>query len=189
MSVAGRDIVIQEYRQNVVTRIDYIHLLRQYAIQHYFNGEPNLQEDYNPDTGKPIVGLDRSHHYNHSGFIDLIITGLAGLRPREDDTLEINPLVSSDGSMPSFCLQDVPYHGHSVTILWDEDGKRNGQCAGLSVFVDSKRRSGPAPLGRALIPLGKPRIEKPTIQMNWAVNVYRQGYPAPSASGDPENIR
>ena len=43
--------------QNVVGADDYVRLLQQYAQQHYLNGQPDLQEDYNPDTGDVIVGL------------------------------------------------------------------------------------------------------------------------------------
>ena len=33
---------------------------------------------------------ERSRYYNHSTFNDLIITGLIGLRPRLDNTIEVN---------------------------------------------------------------------------------------------------
>ena len=183
----GMANLLDYYNQSAITRGDYVHLLKQYAAQHYLNGVPNLQEDYNADTGKPIVGLDRSHHYNHSGFADLIITGLAGIRPRADEVLEVNPLVPSDGSIPYLCLDNVPYHGRNVTVLWDVDGKRYGQGAGLSVFVDGKRRSGPSPLGRVLVPIGKPKLGKLDTSLNVAVNVYRKGFPTPSASNDPDH--
>jgi len=176
--------LLNDYRQDAVTAKDYIHLLHQYAEQHFLEGVPNLQEDYNPDTGKPIVGLDRSHHYNHSGFNDLVITGLAGLRPRADDVLEINPLVPSDGSLPYFSITGIPYHGREVTVVWDVDGKRYGVGAGLSVYVDGKRRSGPSPLGRRLIPIGKSKVGQNHSAFNLAVNVYKHGFPSPSASTD-----
>jgi len=181
----GMANLLNNYHQRVVSRTDYLKLLRQYAKQHYLGHEPNLQEDYNPDTGLPIVGLDRSHHYNHSGFCDLVITGLAGLRPRADDILEINPLIPEDGSLQYFCLEDVPYHGHNVTVLWDGDGKRYGQGAGLSVFVDGRRSAGPALHGKLLIPIGKPKVVHQKSSIDLAVNIYRYGYPAPSASSDP----
>ena len=182
----GMANLLNDYSQNVVSRTDYLKLLTQYAHQHYLKGRPNLQEDYNPDTGKPIVGLDRSHHYNHSGFTDLVITGLAGLRPRADDVLEVNPLIPPDGSFPYFCLENIPYHGRSVTIRWDWDGKRYRAGAGLSVYVDGRRRYGPKSLSRVLIPIGKPKLDRSSSPLDKAVNIYRQGFPSPTASSDPE---
>ncbi|RYG41773.1 glycogen debranching protein, partial [bacterium] len=173
-------------RQTEVNRGHYLSLLRQYSQQHYLNGEPNLQEDYHPDTGKPIVGLDRSHHYNHSGYTDLVVTGLCGLRPRADDVLEVNPLLPDAGTIPYFCLQDVPYHGHRVTILWDADGTRYDQGTGLSVFVDGKRSAGPQPLGKIEVPLPKAKVRRGAKTLNTAVNVYREGFPSVSASADPD---
>jgi hypothetical protein len=33
-------------------------------------------------------------------------------------------------------LDDVPYHGHRLTVLWDRDGSRYGRGQGLMVLVD-----------------------------------------------------
>ena len=76
--------------------------------------------------------------YNHSSYCDLIITGLVGLRPREDDIIEVNPLVPAD-RWDWFCLDNVPYHGKTLTILWDKTGDRYGMGQGFRVFVDGKQ--------------------------------------------------
>jgi hypothetical protein len=143
--------LLDDYPPSVVTKADYLHLFRQYTHQHFLTPNyPDLQEDYNPDTGQPIVGLSRSHHYNHSTYVDLIISGLIGLRPRADDLLEIDPLVPVGGNRPVryFALQNVAYHGHRIGIFYDADGKRYRIGSGLSVFVDGIRRFGPKPLQR-----------------------------------------
>lgn len=116
---------------------DHTRLLKQYAAQHYnpdHNNILDIEENYDPDTGRPIVGLGRSHHYFHSGFIDLVLNGLVGIRPREDDVLEINPLVDT-GAISFFRVENVLYHGHDVTVQWDATGDKYGQ-AGLRVEVD-----------------------------------------------------
>lgn len=182
----GMANVLNGYKSHAVSPSDYIGLLRQYAQQHYLNGKPNLQEDYNPDTGKPIVGLDRSHHYNHSGFVDLIITGLCGLRPRSDQTLEINPIGLKESEIGSFCLENVPYHGNLVTIVWDVDGKKYGQGAGLSVFVNGMAKFKAAPLGKSVSQISLGKTKAMAKQIDLALNIYRTGYPIPSASSDPE---
>jgi len=46
--------LINDYTQDVVHADDYVRLLKQYTQQHFLDGRPNLQEDYNPDTGKPL---------------------------------------------------------------------------------------------------------------------------------------
>ena len=88
-------------------------------------------------TGKWIVDLPRSVDYNHSGFCDPVITGLVGLRPRPDDTVEVNPLVPA-GKWDWFCLDGVPYHGRSLTILYDKAGDRYRRGKGLHVLADGK---------------------------------------------------
>jgi hypothetical protein len=180
--LTGLANLLNDYHQSVITKTDYLRLLRQYAAQHYTNGKLNLEEDYNPDTGGPIVGLDRSPHYNHSGFADLIVTGLVGLRPSEGQDLVVNPLVPSAKAMPYFCLENVPYHGHDITVLWDADGSRYHRGAGLSVYVDGVKRARLGKLGRVLAHVGKPRLVKQDPNPDLTVNVARVGLPAPSAS-------
>ena len=63
---------------------------------------------------------ERSRYYNHSTFNDLMITGLIGLRPRMDNTVEVNPLIP-EGKWDYFCLDNVLYHGRNLTILWDKE--------------------------------------------------------------------
>ena len=80
-----------------------------------------------------------------------MITGLCGLRPRQDNTLEINPLLPAD-KWAYFCLDNVLYHGHNITILWDKDGSRYHAGKGLRVYVDGKLRGQRENLGRLLVP-------------------------------------
>jgi hypothetical protein len=147
-----------------------------------------LQEDYNPDTGKVIVGLARSHHYNHSGYDDLIITGLAGLRPRADDVLEVNPLIPTGpraaNPIQYFCLENVPYHGQSVTILYDRDGKRYHKGTGLSVYVNGRQVVSPSALGRKTVTIPPPVIAQIARPIDLAVNLTQKGYPMPDASAN-----
>jgi hypothetical protein len=178
--------LLNDDKQQAVTRADYIRLLRQYAHLHYQNGRPDLEEDYDPATGKPIVGLKRSHHYFHSGFDDLVITGLAGIRPREDDVLEVNPLIPADPADPQylryFALQNVPYHGHLVGVVFDADGSRYGLGAGLHVVVDGKvAASSPKP-ARLLVPLenNAPAPAEPRIDLAMALTP--SGFPHANAS-------
>ena len=181
--------LINSYRHCPLDRGDYLRLLRQYAQQHYLDGKLNLQEDYHPETGKPIVGLDRSHHYNHSGFTDLIITGLCGLRPRADNTLEVNPLVAMDSDIRSFCLENVPYHGNLVTIVWDADGTKYNRGKGLAVFVNGVGTIGPNPIGRVTCPISPIKTKTPKKALDSSLNIYRNGFPSLTVSSDPANTK
>jgi hypothetical protein len=152
--------VLEDYPAAGVTRNDYLRLLRQYTHQHFLSpGHPDIEENYNPDTGAPIVGLPRSHHYEHSTYVDLILSGLLGIRPRSDDVLEIDPLIPlrrSGEEMPIryFALRGLKYHGHDVEVYFDADGSRYSLGPGITVFVDGKLATRSAMSDRLQIKLG-----------------------------------
>ena len=66
-----------------------------------------------------------------------MITGICGLRPQEDGSIVVNPLLPQD-KWDYFCLDGVSYRGHILTILWDKDGQRYHQGTGLTLMVDGK---------------------------------------------------
>jgi hypothetical protein len=89
-------------------------------------------------TGYWLKGdQERSRYYNHSTFNDLIITGLVGLRPRADNTIEVHPLLP-DGKWDWFCLDNILYHGKIITVIWDKTGTKYKRGKGLSVWVNGK---------------------------------------------------
>jgi hypothetical protein len=100
-----------------------------------------------PDLEKRKGGKHRGKDYNHSSFNDLIITGLVGLRPRADDTVEVHPLLPAN-TWDYFCLDHVPYHGKNLTIIWDKTGKKYGRGAGLTVLANGKKIAHSASLSR-----------------------------------------
>lgn len=85
----------------------------------------------------PKGDQERSRYYNHSAFNDLTITGLIGLCPRLDDTVEAGPLVPVD-KWDWFCLDNVLYHGHSLTVLWDKNDDHYHYGKGLRIFMNGK---------------------------------------------------
>jgi hypothetical protein len=183
--------LLNNYHQDVVNASDYLTLLRQYAKQHYLpDGRLNLVENYDPNLGGPIVHFYWSNHYNHSTFNNLIVTGLCGLRPAEGDSLVVNPLI--DDSIEYFMLQDVPYHGHRVTAVFDRYGKHYNFGSGLTLFVDGKSVPGRSTQRGTFFPIGTPMpspvansMENPAVAVsmeNLALNIVRKGYPVPSSS-------
>ena len=131
--------VLRNYHQSFVTDRDYFEAFLTYARSHRFDGKPYIGEYLDETTGHWLKGRqERSRYYNHSTFADLLITGVVGLRPRADDTVEVHPLLPSD-SWNWFCLDGLRYHGHNLTILWDKDGSRYGRGAGLTIFANGNR--------------------------------------------------
>lgn len=173
---------LNNYDQRIVTSSDYIKILRLYTQQHYLpNGKINLVENYDPNLGGPIVYYYWSNHYNHSSYNNLVITGLCGIRPSESDTLVINPLI--DNSIEYFCLDDVLYHGHKLTVVFDRSGARYKMGKGLSALVDGKKTELFKVGNKQAIVVGSPIVKYSSKQpVDHALNIEYKGYPVPFAS-------
>jgi len=134
----------------VVSATDYFRLLNAYTrSQHIRTSDgkliPWIDENLNPDSGEWIARNilisrrqpppNRGRYYNHSGYADLIITGLLGLRPSATNDLVIRPLVPP-GTWDYFALDGLPYHGHLLAIIYDRKGEHYHRGAGLTILSD-----------------------------------------------------
>jgi hypothetical protein len=131
--------LLQNYDQSVISKNDYQAMLNTYSLSHRKDGKPYLAEALHPATGS-FEGHDaynHSEHYFHSGFCDLVITGLVDLKPRPDNVIEIHPLAND--AWGYFALDDLNYHGQRVSIIWARDGSRYGKGAGLQILVKAHR--------------------------------------------------
>ena len=181
-ALTGMANLLQDSHQHIVTKDDYLRLLRQYTRLHGDSARVDLQEDYNPDTGKPIVGLPRSHHYNHSTYNDLILSGLVGIRPHTEDILELNPLLPDTAStelpIRYFALLDLRYHDRNISLIYDAEGTHYHSGSGLSVFASGNRIYGPAPLKHislSLVEVPKQNYNvAPGLPVDLAVNVWER---------------
>lgn len=190
-ALLGLANLLDTYNQTFISKTDYLNELRRYTKLHYNDGKLDLEEDYEPDKPGPIVGLPRSHHYFHSGYNDLIISGLVGIRPQADDTLVVNPMLPADSDISYFRLQDVAYHGHTLAVQWDADGSHYGQGAGLKVYVDGDEAASAAGLERVTASVS--RASATTIDRSRiakSVQLVRGQYPIGSAStgNETENV-
>lgn len=135
---------------------EFMQLLLTYAYSHRdTDGTPYLDENMDPDTGiwlaREIMrgwnpsdtGPARGRHYNHSSFIDLVMTGICGIRPAAGERLVIHPLGTS---LDWFSARDVHYHGHRLDIRWDK-------TVGLEVCVDETRTYTCGPEGEVRLEL------------------------------------
>lgn len=149
-TLTGLANVLRGPSQSFVSRRDFFEQLLRYADSHQQDGQAYLGEYHDETTGQWLITgpkAERSRYYNHSTFADLVIGGLLGLVPREDDVIEVDPLLPAD-AWDWFCLDGVRYHGHDVTIIWDRTGERYGRGAGLAVWVDGREAARRADLGR-----------------------------------------
>ncbi|MBE0535621.1 MAG: hypothetical protein IH624_08115 [Phycisphaerae bacterium] len=169
--------LLNNYDQGVVSAADYFSLLKTYTAAHRLRRDdgrvvPWIDENLNPRTGDWISrtrlrtwrngtwdpgkgGKERGKDYNHSTYCDLVITGLIGLRPRPDDQLEVNPLLPPD-VWDWFCLDNVPYHGRTVTILWDRTGEKYHRGPGLRIFANGQQIARAETLTRLIATLPPP---------------------------------
>ncbi len=153
MTLVGLANLLNNQEQSYVTKNDYLTVLETFAQSHYRTNEqgirvPWIDENLNPFTGDWIARTllkqrnqkpdERGKDYNHSSFCDLVITGLIGIRPQEGNKLEVNPLVP-EGKWEYFCLENVPYHGKMISVVYDKTGEKYNHGAGLSVFVDGEK--------------------------------------------------
>lgn len=149
--------LLNNYSQSYVTADDYMTILRQYSVSHQLKKEngtciPWIDENLNPYTGDWISrtrlkdwnngtwdqskgGEERGKDYNHSSFCDLIISGLIGIRPQMNDVLLVNPLIP-EGMWDYFCLDNLLYKSHKITVLYDRFGTRYKKGKGFMIYVD-----------------------------------------------------
>ena len=149
---------LNNYSNNkTVTKNDYFDLLLQYSKQHKLKNENGetinwIDENINPFTGDWISrtrlknwdgkgwsdekgGVERGKDYNHSGFTDLILTDLIGIKPKLNSTIEINPLVPNNWEW--FAVDNIYYQGKKFSLIWDKTGKRYSRGKGLMLFREN----------------------------------------------------
>jgi hypothetical protein len=129
---------LRDYRSSVVTQREYFDAFLTYTHSQHADGKPYIGEYLDETTGQWINGkAGRSRYYNHSTYADLLITGVAGLRPRADRVVDVWPLLP-DATWPWFCLDGVKYHGQMLTVIWDQDGTHYHRGPGLRVLANGK---------------------------------------------------
>jgi len=149
---------LNNYSNNkTVTNNNYYDLLLQYSKQHKLKNNKGeiinwIDENINPFTGDWISrtrlknwdnkgwsdekgGIERGKDYNHSGFTDLILSDLIGIKPKLNNTIEIKPLVPDDWEW--FAVDNIYYQDKKFSLIWDETGKKYGRGKGLTLFRDN----------------------------------------------------
>lgn len=171
-----------------VTPADYVELLQIFAKSHRKEGRPYLAEALHPDTGsfKGHDGYNHSEHYFHSSFCDLVITGLVGIQEQPGELLVIDPLAPA--TWDYFALDDLPYHGRRVSVVWDRVGTRYSFGPGLHVTIDGNQVATSRELERIIVPFADPEPTPDTAnenhqtRINYAVNNDGDFFPRVTAS-------
>jgi hypothetical protein len=141
--------VLRQYPNAPVTSNAFYDSMNTYVKSQHWGEKPYIGEYLDEKNGAWLKGDNpRSRYYNHSTFCDLVISGLVGIVPRADAKIEISPLVPR-GTWDWFCLDEVPYHGELLSVVWDRDGSKFGRGRGLTVFVNGK----PVGHGDDLVPI------------------------------------
>jgi hypothetical protein len=84
--------------------------------------------------------------------------------------------------MAWFALENAPYHGHLVSVLYDRDGSHYHRGAGLQVFIDGRKVASSPVLARLTAPIEQAPLPPVTRNVDLAVNLVADGFPQPSAS-------
>ncbi|KAI1463851.1 Six-hairpin glycosidase [Daldinia caldariorum] len=121
-----------------VTAEQYLQYLQTYARTQQKDGHPYIAESHYPFSDAwSADGWNHSEHYDHSTNNDDVITGLLGIIPQQDDKLKISPIIPKNWTY--FALENLAYHGHLVTVLYDKFGSRYKVGHGLTVYVDGNK--------------------------------------------------
>tara|TARA_B100001758_G_scaffold120874_1_gene103928 strand:- start:444 stop:2078 length:1635 start_codon:yes stop_codon:yes gene_type:complete len=149
---------LNNYSHNkTISKGDYYNLLLQYARQHKIENDKGeiinwIDENLNPYNGDWISrtrlkdwegngwsddkgGVERGKDYNHSGFTDLILSDLLGIKPQLNNTIEINPLIPDNWDW--FAVDNISYQGEKMSLVWDETGKKYNRGKGLMLFKEN----------------------------------------------------
>ncbi len=150
---------LNNYSNNkTISKQDYYNILLQYANQHKLKNNKGqivnwIDENINPFTGDWISrsrlinwegkgwseekgGVERGKDYNHSGFCDLVLSDLLGIKPNINNSIEINPLIPSEWEW--FAAENISFQGKEISLIWDKTGEQYNLGKGLMLFVDEK---------------------------------------------------
>lgn len=145
--------LLNNYKRSAISDSGYFRLMELYVESQYYRGRPYIGEYLDETTGYWLKGdQERSRYYNHSTFCDLVITGLVGLRPRPDNVVEVNPLIPQN-RWDWFCLDNVPYHGNILTIIWDKTGEKYKRGKGFQVLMNGRKIAAAESLGKIAVRL------------------------------------
>ncbi|MBQ7182193.1 MAG: hypothetical protein IJR87_13005 [Bacteroidaceae bacterium] len=140
---------LNRFGEEVLSREGFMEVLQTYSRSHRMGQQCFIDENLNPYTGDWIARTllrqrgdvipDRGKDYNHSTFVDNIISDLIGLHADERGRISLRPLLPRD-YWDWFALMDVSLAGHRVDVIYDRTGRHYGRGKGLQLIIDGKAR-------------------------------------------------
>ncbi|GKW20069.1 carbohydrate-binding protein [Pectobacterium araliae] len=132
---------LRDYPSTYLDEQSYRKLLYWNAWAHYINGD-NRYPDQNEfwangsaENGGNIGYRSWIHHTQLGTTNFTIIEDVAGLKPRTDAKIELQPI---DIGWDFFTVDNLRYRDRDLSIIWDRDGSRYGGPAGYSVYLDGQ---------------------------------------------------
>jgi Mannosylglycerate hydrolase MGH1-like glycoside hydrolase domain len=140
--------VLKHYKQDSITPDNFMELMARYTALMYPGvnpydplWRPDAHEYYSkwePHQVSPRPKPSDISHDFHSMYCSLVVEGVVGLTPRNDEKIELQPAALG---WTYFVLDRLRYHGKDLTIVWDQpDGtaRYSGYPEGFSLYVDGK---------------------------------------------------
>ncbi len=143
-------------KNGYISNENFKKLLYWVAFAHYQGGNnqyPDQNEFWNEDNnpasdtiaGKNKDGRENGGKITYRSWIHhtqlgttnwTMVEDVAGMVPREDNKIELNPIEIPGWNY--FTVNNLSYHGKDVSIVWDKDGSHYGGPAGYSLYVGGK---------------------------------------------------
>jgi hypothetical protein len=135
---------ITEYPSEYITPDMFRLLLEWLTWVQYINGDNRYPDNneyfFNWNPIDKTFGRSGIHHNILGAYNFMIIDGIAGVRPRLDDVLELWPI---DVGWDYFTINNLSYHGQDLTLVWDRPGTgpRYGEAVpqGFSAYLNGQR--------------------------------------------------
>jgi hypothetical protein len=92
-------------------------------------------------TDSPSMG----YLYHHSSFMDIVISGVAGVQSAAwgangaAPSISITPLQPSDNTLTYWAVDGLRIGGADISVFWDRDGSRYNKGQGLLVLINGNR--------------------------------------------------
>ncbi|GAA3791421.1 hypothetical protein GCM10022226_08010 [Sphaerisporangium flaviroseum] len=135
--------VLRNYPSTYITTEDYKKLLYWNTWAQYVGGNtqwPDANEFWANWNGSSITYRSWIHHNILGSSNWTLIEDVAGLRPRNDNKVELSPI---NIGWPNFAVNNIRYRNADLSVIWDDpaDGvvRYSGVPQGYSIFINGSR--------------------------------------------------
>jgi hypothetical protein len=134
---------LRDYPSQYITPEMYRKMIEWLSWNEYIDGDNRFPDNneyfFDWDPATRTLGRSFIHHDVLGSFNWMIFQDVAGLQPRLDDTVELYPI---DMGYDHFTVNNLSYHGTTVTIVWQKPGGKQyypQAPMGYSLYVGGRR--------------------------------------------------